>query len=642
MALQRERIQLPGMKEAEDLVLTKSYRPNFNFPHFNPLQSRALEHALAWHDLFVIGKTASGKTVVGEMYALEAAERGVKTLYLAPMKALADEKYTEWKHSRSPLSHLQIGKITGDSRPNERSNSVLNAADIIIATPEILDVQVRRDPIHYPQWISAIGAIVVDEAHLITSKERGPRLESAIMRTTETFPECRWLLLSATAPNSREYGAWLSSLVSRHVHIVESEYRPTQLQVQASLYKINRSESREDTQRKQCLEIIRNNPEASVLIFSGYRRWAQDTAKFLQKHGIKAGYHIARRSPETLELLQRDFTERKLQVLVATTTLAWGVNLPATHVIIAHQYFHPEENPEQEIPDYDIWQMLGRSGRPQYDKVGTGHILLAEETAHYHMARIQNKAPLASKMVDQLPFHILGRIHSVDGQTKDDLLQALSRSFASYQGSFNQCQVQEALDKLEEWRFISEEVDDVGRSVYVITKRGEACAFMYLDPEDIWIMFSTLMGHAPWRKHDFVSVDIAIAWVLADRPSAYRAHAPAGLLGILSEFKHVLSTTLGMYEPNIDLGAAECALHLLMGLQPGAFSKRFPAFKPTSHSFNKMKVSDLSRICSCLHRWLVADAEVEVHDKAQAIDFLNRMTERLRDLARDSAAGLEE
>jgi replicative superfamily II helicase len=80
------------------------------------------------------------------------------------------------------------------------------------------------------------------------------------------------------------------------------------------------------------------------------------------------------------DLICADSYRKGLRVLTATTTLAWGVNLPARRVIIAHMHHGPLDRDEGEISTADILQMAGRAGRPQYDREGHAHIVIPSET----------------------------------------------------------------------------------------------------------------------------------------------------------------------------------------------------------------------------------------------------------------------
>ena len=83
-------------------------------------------------------------------------------------------------------------------------------------------------------------------------------------------------------------------------------------------------------------------------------------------------------------LVEDLFADRHIQVLVSTSTLAWGVNLPAHTVIIkGTQIYNPEKGRWTELGALDVLQMLGRAGRPQYDTKGEGILVTNHSELQY-------------------------------------------------------------------------------------------------------------------------------------------------------------------------------------------------------------------------------------------------------------------
>ena len=133
-----------------------------------PPQTEAIKKGLfEGNNLVVAIPTASGKTLIALLACIKALEEtGLKTLYLSPLRALAYEKYTEFR------SYLDlIGKrtilLTGEY---DREDSNAKFADVIIATNEKRDSAIR----HQAKWINNIGLLVSDEIHLINESTRGP------------------------------------------------------------------------------------------------------------------------------------------------------------------------------------------------------------------------------------------------------------------------------------------------------------------------------------------------------------------------------------------------------------------------------------------------------------------------------------
>lgn len=180
----------------------------------NPPQQKAIDAGvLEGKDMVVASPTASGKTLIAEMaIAKRAMEEGQKAVYIVPLRALASEKYQDFKER---FEDLEVRLSVGD---RDESGDYLDTADLVIVTSEKLDSMLR----HNPSWIHDIGLVCVDEIHLLTSENRGPTLEVTIARMRELL-EFQLLGLSATISNSDELADWLDA------ELVESSYRPVEL-----------------------------------------------------------------------------------------------------------------------------------------------------------------------------------------------------------------------------------------------------------------------------------------------------------------------------------------------------------------------------------------------------------------------------
>src|SRR3989454_9056262 len=187
-----------------------------------PPQEDAIEAGvLEGKNLVLASPTASGKTLVAEICILKhVLERNGKAIYLAPLRALASEKFKEFQRYSSIKKpsgeHLRIGMSTGDY---DSSDSWLGRYDIIISTNEKADSLLR----HRAPWMNELSLVVADEIHLLTEHERGPTLEVVLTRLTEINPDIQVLALSATVRNADEVGQWL------HAGSVTTDWRPVPL-----------------------------------------------------------------------------------------------------------------------------------------------------------------------------------------------------------------------------------------------------------------------------------------------------------------------------------------------------------------------------------------------------------------------------
>lgn len=111
------------------------------------------------------------------------------------------------------------------------------------------------------------------------------------------------------------------------------------------------------------------------------------------------GVHHAGMTRVDRNMVEDLFADRHIQVLVSTATLAWGVNLPARTVIIkGTQIYSPEKGSWVELGALDVMQMLGRSGRPQFDKVGEGILLTSHSELQYYLSLMNQQVGGAGGM----------------------------------------------------------------------------------------------------------------------------------------------------------------------------------------------------------------------------------------------------
>ena len=137
---------------------------------FNPMQELVLKRDWQNKSLVVSSPTASGKTLVAELLALNSiVSKKKKVVYTCPLKALAFEHYSEFKKKYSASLKVRFGLSTGDLDSSSRH---LQNYDLIFTTYEKLDSLIR----HKVDWLQDVGLLIIDEVHEIDSG-RGATLE---------------------------------------------------------------------------------------------------------------------------------------------------------------------------------------------------------------------------------------------------------------------------------------------------------------------------------------------------------------------------------------------------------------------------------------------------------------------------------
>lgn len=338
-----------------------------------PVQAEALlKHKILGHrrNLLVSAPTNSGKSLVGTLALLEAVSRGRRAVLIEPLRALAREKAEELEGVASRLSSLlghtfKVRLSTGDYRlEDETFTDPPPNGEIIVGTPERLESILRKQE-HAP-WLSTIGAVCVDEAHLIGAPRRGPILEYLITSLLCAPTPPRLVLLSATLGGTTRALEWLAPC-----ELISSSQREPPLA--REIFVLSEDE---DASRVVCdfvTETLAEDESASVLVFVYQTRSAERLAGKLQERLAKAGAALAYHSRMTKALRERvrqAFMAGECRCVVATTALALGVNLPATHVVVRDSTFPGVGK----LSVTDLVQMTGRAGRG--DRAGRAVILV--------------------------------------------------------------------------------------------------------------------------------------------------------------------------------------------------------------------------------------------------------------------------
>ncbi|WP_240912166.1 DEAD/DEAH box helicase [Thermococcus sp. LS2] len=272
---------------------------------FYPPQAEALKSGvLNGENLLLAIPTASGKTLVAEIVMLHKLfTEGGKAVYLVPLKALAEEKYREFK-TWEDLG-VRVAVTTGDY---DSSEEWLGRYDIIIATSEKFDSLLR----HKSRWIKDVKLIVADEIHLLGSYDRGATLE---MILSHMLGKAQILGLSATVGNAEELAEWLNA------RLVVSDWRPVKLRKGVFAHgqliwedgKIDKLPAQWDS---LVIDAVKRGKQS--LVFVNTRRSAEKEAAMLGKKVRRLlTKPEARRLKELAESLESNPTNDKLkEVLV--------------------------------------------------------------------------------------------------------------------------------------------------------------------------------------------------------------------------------------------------------------------------------------------------------------------------------------
>ena len=190
--------------------VTTEFFLTFDF-EFDPFQITACHAVEDGKGVLVAAPTGAGKTVVGEFAAYFALQAGKKCFYTTPIKALSNQKYSEFA---AKFGEDRVGLLTGDT-------SINGEADILVMTTEVL----RNMLYAGSNTLTNLGCVVMDEVHYLADKFRGAVWEEVLIHLMESV---QVISLSATVSNAEEFGEWLGE-VRGDTEVIVSEIRPIPL-----------------------------------------------------------------------------------------------------------------------------------------------------------------------------------------------------------------------------------------------------------------------------------------------------------------------------------------------------------------------------------------------------------------------------
>lgn len=161
--------------------------------------------------VLVAAPTGAGKTLVGEFALHLAISRNKKAFYTTPIKALSNQKYSDFCQR---FGSEKVGLLTGDT-------SINPTADVVVMTTEVL----RNMLYDSSSALSNLGFVVMDEVHYLADRFRGAVWEEVIIHLPENV---QMACLSATISNAEEFGEWLQ-VIRGSTDVIVSEKRPVPL-----------------------------------------------------------------------------------------------------------------------------------------------------------------------------------------------------------------------------------------------------------------------------------------------------------------------------------------------------------------------------------------------------------------------------
>ena len=368
--------------------------------------------------------TSAGKTLLAEfnIVVTKSLLPQSKVVYVVPSRALVNQVYHDLRADLSSLGFsVEKTSSVNEVDPSEDAFLLADEIDVLISTPEKLDLLVRRD---HPS-VRDVSMFIVDEAHTIRNGARGARLELLIAILRRERPNAKYMLLSPFLPGDKtSIQEWLGG-----GNTIEVQWKPSEkvvfgLKVTEKKVKTQMVPSpyaapyQQEYTSEESIDIALQTtsdkerileysckhfaePGKTQLILCQGRTSANNTAKdiynwldnpdhlepdillvqkyleeemgcttlFSQLLSKRIAVHHAGLSDETKLLIEHLIRERQIQYVCATTTVAEGVNFPVSSVYF-DSYYRGQSRKENLLSSNDFWNIAGRAGRTMVDDFG--------------------------------------------------------------------------------------------------------------------------------------------------------------------------------------------------------------------------------------------------------------------------------
>lgn len=461
--------------------------PLLPYPTLNPAQAEAMPHIRGDRNIQVVAPTGAGKTVIGMAAALQEIKvRGGKAAWLVPQRSLTAELDRDLDLWRS--AGLKVERLSGELAMDQAA--VANA-DLLVATTEKFESLCRATSM--AETVAKVGSIIVDEIHLLGEPGRGAVLEALLARIRGAGTNVRLIGLSATAANADQLAEWLNA------DLVRIAWRPTRLNQQ--VLTIPNEEKAEENKDRNAVAVALTREitdhGGSVLVFCGSKFNIRATALAIAAsrgqdirgvdtndveavadivHAAGIGIHYS--DWPYRQRAEKDFREKTFDVLVASSTVAAGVNTPARAVVVRDTSIGPTM---MEISM--VQQMFGRAGRAGKESEGWAYLVTRSDETSTWRQRLAAGYYIRSRIADTLPDHILGEMIQGKIRSRREAHEWWIQTFGYFQRAATETDLAQALERLETYGFIEAETPEADAPIKA-TPLGSLTSRMMINVND--------------------------------------------------------------------------------------------------------------------------------------------------------------
>uniref|UniRef100_A0A7N0T061 RNA helicase n=1 Tax=Kalanchoe fedtschenkoi TaxID=63787 RepID=A0A7N0T061_KALFE len=440
-----------------------------NFKQFNPVQTQVFTVLYNTDDnVLVAAPTGSGKTICAEFAILRNHQKGpdnvMRAVYIAPIEALAKERYRDWEAKFGKGLGLRVVELTGETTTDMK---LLEKGQIIIGTPEKWDALSRRWK--QRKYVQQVSLFIIDELHLIGG-QGGPVLEVIVSRmryiASQIENKIRIVALATSLANAKDLGEWIGA-TSHGLFNFPPGVRPVPLDIHIQGVDIANYEARMQAMTKPTYTAIKQHAKNGkpAIVFVPTRKHVRLTAvdlmaysrveggekpefllqskdklePFVEKineemlkdtlsHGV--GYLHEGLTSMDQEVVSHMFEAGWIQVCVIASSMCWGMPLTAHLVVVmGTQYYDGRENAHTDYPVSDLLQMMGHASRPNLDTSGKCVILCHAPRKDYYMKFLYEAFPVESHLQHYLHDNLNAEVVVGVIENKQDAVDYLTWTF---------------------------------------------------------------------------------------------------------------------------------------------------------------------------------------------------------------------
>ncbi|WP_094549787.1 DEAD/DEAH box helicase [Petroclostridium xylanilyticum] len=318
--------------------------------NLTPVQELSFPEIISGKNAIILAPTAGGKTEAAFLPVLNVVYseklEPISVIYVSPIKALLNNQEERLK-KLSSFIYSDVFKWHGDVESSEKRKFYKNPSQILMITPESLEVILMSQKVDKKELFKNIRFIVIDEIHAFADSERGIHL-MAVVERIQSFSkfDIQRIGLSATVGNPHEILKWMQGSSTREGIVINppKEKKPKKIEIKYV------DETKDDFQK----EIAKRIFGKKALFFSNSRTAAEELKLLIEGSGIDCHVHHSSINKYFREIAEEKFKIGNNTAIIATSTLELGIDIGDLDIVL--QLDSPNSVSS-------FLQRLGRTGR---------------------------------------------------------------------------------------------------------------------------------------------------------------------------------------------------------------------------------------------------------------------------------------